>query len=209
MLRTEREIRRGFRRSALYSDEVLIEEHIAGEDYRLLAQGLSLRSVPSAGQRVPLSRLANYAIGASYVECVRDTHPAIRRSAEAAARAAGVTLAGVDVESRCRPGQLRGRLERGSGQAPFAAFDPLFEIRPAKAPGRTMRKRRQGTGEGQAAQVGIGEQALQHFAACEERRPAERPDACVAAFGVDLRTSGHGQERTRSGRRVHPVNAGV
>jgi cyanophycin synthetase len=35
-LKTRKEIARGFRRSSLHSDEVLIDEHIAGENYRLL-----------------------------------------------------------------------------------------------------------------------------------------------------------------------------
>jgi cyanophycin synthetase len=159
-LTTPREILNGFRRSALYSEEVLLEEYVEGDDYRLLvyegtclsvlrrerpcvtgdghssiaalirranagritsdawspgdpqlmplkadartraylvSQQLSFASVPEAGRRVELSRLANYSVGATYRECLRITHPSIIDAAERAAEAAGVTLAGIDI----------------------------------------------------------------------------------------------------------------
>ena len=157
-LRTWEEIQKGFRRGSIYCDEVLIEELIPGDDYRLLVykgqclsvlhqerpsvtgnghdsvkkliqrengnrisspdwhigdpelrplkvdsrtrlclaqQGLSVNSVPEQGRRVLLSRFA--ANTNSYRERIRVTHPAILRSAEAAARAVGVVLADVDI----------------------------------------------------------------------------------------------------------------
>lgn len=159
-LKTRQEIQRGFRRSALYCDQVLIEEYVEGDDYRLLvydgrclsvlrrdrpsvtgdgrrsiaelirrsnanriasanwkigdpelmrlkadartraflaSQRMSLDSIPAAGQRVRLSPLANYSVGASYHECIRIAHPEIIEAAERAAKAVGVALAGIDV----------------------------------------------------------------------------------------------------------------
>lgn len=160
-LGTRRSVQRGFRRAALYSSDVLVEEHVPGGHYRLLVfkgrclsvlrreppavigdgrsavftlvarenarrsssfddwhvgdpelmplvlnararaclkeQGFTRASVPAAGRLVRLSKLANFAVGASYWECIRATHPQLVQAAERAARAAGVVLAGVDL----------------------------------------------------------------------------------------------------------------
>src|SRR5207253_1235678 len=66
--------------------------------HRTLAQqNLSLRSVPAAGQVVPLKTVVNENCGDDNVGCMRQLSPAIVADCASAVRALRIRLAGVDV----------------------------------------------------------------------------------------------------------------
>jgi cyanophycin synthetase len=156
---SEAEMNLAFRTAADISDKVLIEEQLAGRNYRLLVvnnrlvaaserlpcqvtgdgkhqiqelinienenslrgsdhekplskikidqdvighlkhSGLSLTSVPNAGESVVLSNRVNLSVGATARDVTDEVHPAIARLSERAARVAGLNICGVDLIS--------------------------------------------------------------------------------------------------------------
>lgn len=66
----------------------------------LAAQGLSLESVPAAGQLVPLSRTANLSQGGSAIDCSDRVHPDNRELAEDIAQLISADAVGLDLISQ-------------------------------------------------------------------------------------------------------------
>ena len=63
----------------------------------LEAQGLTVDSVPDAGQRVALTRVANLSSGGTSIDRTDEIHPEVAAMAELAARVLGLDVAGIDV----------------------------------------------------------------------------------------------------------------
>lgn len=62
----------------------------------LAAQGLTLQSVPAAGQRVPVRKTANLHTGGTLHDVTGQLHPVLREAAQTAARALRIPVVGLD-----------------------------------------------------------------------------------------------------------------
>jgi cyanophycin synthetase len=110
------------------------------EDY-LASQGLHLDSIPSAGQRVNLRKIANISAGGVSVNVTDQVHPANRLLVESVAGYFGVTCLGIDVIAAdiSRPwteGQF-GIIEINAGPGIFMHTAPA-KGEPVDVPGMVM-----------------------------------------------------------------------
>ncbi len=62
----------------------------------LAAQGLTLQSVPAAGERVPVRKTANLHTGGTLHDVTAQLHPVLREAAQTAARALRIPVVGLD-----------------------------------------------------------------------------------------------------------------
>ncbi len=128
---------------------IVIDDQVRG---RLARDGLSLDSVPKAGQTVWLRDTANLSTGGSAIDRTDEIHPDNAAIAEQAAAAIGLDVAGIDfispdiaksvretgggiVEVNAAPG-LRMHLQPARGRARHVARPILRQLFPPNAPSR-------------------------------------------------------------------------
>jgi len=77
-----------------YLTKVLVDEHVI---LMLASQGLSLTSIPSAGQIVNLRGNANLSSGGTPIDVTELVHPEVKAICERAARIVGLDICGIDL----------------------------------------------------------------------------------------------------------------
>lgn len=85
-------------RRGIGHEKVLTQIHIDGNTERMLdVAGLTLDSIPEAGQEVVLKSTANLSTGGTATDVTDDVHPEVRFMAERVAKIVGLDIMGIDI----------------------------------------------------------------------------------------------------------------